>query len=315
MDSNGNLYGTTTDGNTTGNVFKLTPSSEGEWTETVLYAFGAYPDDGILPYGALAFDSTGNLYGTTLGGGASHGPNCAGYYGCGTVFMLSPSISGLWNETILHNFAGGADGSGPESTLVFDRKGDLFGTTVKGGDVTCDCGSVFELAPTQGGPWHSRILHAFNGLDGSGPVAGVVFDPAGNLYGTTADGGLFCLNGSTFGCGNVFRLSRSSRSWAFEVLHEFGRDTDLTGGANPFGGVVLDVAGNLYGTTALGGGYGFGTVFELKKSSGYVMDSVFDFSGSDGSNPVAAVTLDGHGHLYGTTPSGGFYGAAFEIIK
>jgi uncharacterized repeat protein (TIGR03803 family) len=181
FDSGGNLYGTAL----SGTIFKLIPGGSGVWTEEVLYTFENNGSDGISPYGSLALDSQGNLYGTTLHGGGS---GCHGY-GCGTVFEVSPGAKGLWTETILHSFGSGADGSEPGAvTPIIDASGNLYGTTSAGGDY--GYGTVFELSPGVGGVWTETLLHSFGqGKDGQSPAAGLIFDSAGNLYGTTVDGG------------------------------------------------------------------------------------------------------------------------------
>jgi uncharacterized repeat protein (TIGR03803 family) len=177
FDDSGNLYGTTQGGGAynSGTVFELTPSLQGQWTESVIYSFGAYQGDGILPLAGLVFDAAGNLYGTTYAGG-SHG-DCDHNYGCGAVFELTPSRAGQWNETTLYSFGGGDDGNQPESELVLDARGDLFGTTLFGGGSDCEeygCGTVFELTPSENGNWQKK----FHGRDGATPAAGVIFGVA-----------------------------------------------------------------------------------------------------------------------------------------
>jgi uncharacterized repeat protein (TIGR03803 family) len=188
MDSAGNLYGVTygcqCSYSNDGTVFELKRTAGGGWAEKILHAFLINGVDGVAPYGGLTFDSAGNLYGTTTGGGT--GTNCGG--GCGTVFKLSQLPGGSWDETILHNFEdSSADGGGPYGTLVFDS-GNLYGTTVVGGPY--NGGTLFELSPTAGG-WNETTIHNFQGnsTDGSVPYAGVIFDPAGNIYGTTLEYG------------------------------------------------------------------------------------------------------------------------------
>jgi len=193
FDASGNLYGTTFSGGTSGGgtAFELTPAARGEWIENVLHNFGN-GTDGVNPIGGLIFDGAGNLYGATNWGGVSLD---------GMVFELS-RVGGNWQETVLHEFSG-ADGAAPEYTvLVFDAAGNLYGTTAGGGTSTnCfqGCGTVFELTPAGGGSWAESVLHSFNGSDGSTPYANVIFDVAGNLYGTTFDGG-------AYGDGTVFQI-------------------------------------------------------------------------------------------------------------
>src|ERR1019366_2578878 len=252
VDAAGNLYGTTTAGGAynSGTGFELTPAAGGGWTETVLHNFGN-GTDGATPYAGLIFDAAGNLYGTTQYGGT---------YGVGTVFELTPAGGGSWTEKVLYSFNhNGADGGVPAAGLIFDAAGNLYGTTVNGGtgsNCVLGCGTVFELTPAAGGGWTEQVLHSFNnnGADGSTPFAGLIFDAAGNLYGTTFAGG-------TYGYGTVFELTPAAGGgWTETVLHNFGNGTD---GTAPYAGLIFDAAGNLYGTTFVGGTYGYGTVFEV----------------------------------------------------
>lgn len=194
FDQSGNLYSTTPAGGAYnfGTVFRLAANADGSWTEKVLHDFGPR---GAEPVGGVIFDQIGNLYGTTFEGGVA-----AGY---GVVFELSPGQNGSWTERILHSFTGparGGDGVGPVAGVVFDTAGNLYGTTVQGGASGCQCGIVFKLAPNGKGGWHEAVLHRFLDHPGEFPVAGVIFDSAGNLYGTTAGQ----LNG---GGGSVFEIT------------------------------------------------------------------------------------------------------------
>ncbi|HXR17210.1 MAG TPA: choice-of-anchor tandem repeat GloVer-containing protein [Terriglobales bacterium] len=195
FDVAGNLYGTTSMGGhkpccDAGTVFELTPGTGG-WTETLLYSFEL--DDfknGDEPYAGLMFDASGNLYGTTRQGGAYRKP-CGGA-GCGTVFQLVPGAGGKWKQRELHSFGKGTDGMLPDASLTFDAAGNLWGTTSSGGayQKSCGCGTVFKLTHGTGGTWTEKVLHSFGkGADGSDPLASVIFDAAGNLYGTTSEGG------------------------------------------------------------------------------------------------------------------------------
>jgi uncharacterized repeat protein (TIGR03803 family) len=296
FDASGNLYGTTYEGgaNGAGTVFELEPKAGGGWTESVLYSFCTLSSctDGANPYFVpLIFDVTGNLYGTTLSGGT---------YGDGTVFELTPAAGGGWTETVLHSFANNStDGYQPASGLIFDTSGNLYGTTGHGGDV-CDCGTVFELTPAAGGSWTETVLHSFgHGTDGINLYAGLIFDTSGNLYGPTQNGG-------AYRSGTVFELTPAAGgSWTETVLYSFGG----TNGANPYGPLTFDAAGNLYGTTEYGGAYSSGTVFRLKpKVSGGWTEKVlhnFQNNGTDGYLPDAGLIFDASGNLYGTTPLGG----------
>ena len=244
LDAAGNLYGTTYSGGASGvgTVFELTPNLDGSWTESVLHSFNGA--DGADPYSGLIFDAAGNLYGTTVGGGG---------YNAGTVFKLAPNLDGSWTESVLHSL-NGTDGAHPYSGLIFDAAGNLYGTTWVGG--AFGHGTVFELTANGDGSWTESVLHAFNGTDGAHPYSGLIFDAAGNLYGTTYYGGGVC------GCGTVFKLTpNGDGSWTESVLHAF---TIGSGDGNrPRAGLIFDAAGNLYGTTENGGGTLRGTVFKL----------------------------------------------------
>jgi uncharacterized repeat protein (TIGR03803 family) len=225
-DEAGNLYGTTSNGGAFGGgggtVFKV-DGQTGQ--ETVLYSFGLQPD-GAIPYGWVVRDALGNLYGTTVSGGAFCNP------GCGTVFKLDPG--GV--ETVLYSFTGGSDGNQPGAGLTLDSEGNLYGTTIVGG--AFNNGTVFKLDPS--GTF--TVLHSFGAPgDGGQPIgSGVIRDAAGNLYGTTQYGG-------TYGNGTVYKLAPDG---AVTILHSFSGGAD--GGA-PWAGVSQDRAGNLYGTTRGGG--------------------------------------------------------------
>jgi uncharacterized repeat protein (TIGR03803 family) len=313
FDSKGNLYGTTTDGGShgKGTVYELSPPASGTvWTETILYNFGVTGTDAAAPTAALVFDSKGNLYGTTAQGGG---------IGQGTVFELSPPASGTtWTETILWSFGlATTDGEVPEAGLIFDSKGNLYGTTEQGGANTTwaagsgGWGTVFELSPpVSGAKWTEKILYAFGYLsqtDGYFPTAGVLFDSAGNLYGATSDGG---AGQDLEGGGTVFELSPTTTGpWKETVLYSFGGGSP--NGYSPEGGLVRDAAGNLYGTANLGGnGFGLdGVLFEISAASGggrteTVLHS-FGAYETDGINPTSTLLFDAKGNLYGTTYNGG----------
>jgi len=258
MDAAGNLYGSTDFGGNLncnewegfgcGTVFKLNKADD----ETVLYSFGGAPD-GAKPYAGVVMGAAGNLYSTTFNGG---NVTCANTSGCGTVFMLD--ITG--KEKVLYNFSGAPDGANPEAGVVMDAAGNLYGTTFFGG--ASGDGTVFKL-DTAG---KETVLYSFSGTpDGANPVGGLVMDVAGNLYSTTFNGGnVTCTNAS--GCGTVFKLDTTGNE---TLLYMFSGGAD---GAYPPGGLVMDAAGNLYGTTFVGGdlscmfanmGLGCGTVFKL----------------------------------------------------
>jgi uncharacterized repeat protein (TIGR03803 family) len=272
-------------------------------TEKVLFSFGSFPgDDGQNPEGGLVFDKAGNLYGTTAAGGDK------GSFG--TVYELSPSDGG-WTETVLYSFCTGcANGSSPIGSLAIDAEGNLYGTTYAGGS-GCGggggCGTVFELSPGAEG-WTETVLYTFSGSDGAYPVAGLVFDKAGNLYGTTPYGGTSknCTFGSTTGCGVVFELIKNPNGdWTETVLYSFKHGKD---GDTPSARLTLDGTGQLYGTTAGNASNDPGTVFKLvqTKTGNWAETVLYRFAGApDGNSPEADVVLDSAGSIYGTTRYGG----------
>jgi uncharacterized repeat protein (TIGR03803 family) len=280
QDAAGNFYGTTvTGGNASGagTVFKLAPDG----TETVLYDFTDGSDGGI-PYANLVLDGQGNLYGTTFSGGQ---PEC----NCGVVFKVTPD----GQESVLHTFVGGSDGATPLYGLIFDKHGNLYGTTSAGGGASCNCGTVFELAPDG----TETIVHSFaGGSDGSDPEAGLLIDKGGNLYGASYEGG-----DATCNCGTIFKIDRSHSE---SVLYAF---TGLTkgDGAYPQTSLVTDKLGNLYGTTKFGGTNNGGTVFKLAPDNTETIVHSFTGGGGDGAAPYVGLVADRRGNLYGTTQQGG----------
>lgn len=300
IDGSGNLYGTTGAGGGSplvcyggcGVVFKVDPNG----TETVLYRF-AGGNDGGGPTGVLARDLSGNLYGTTIGGGVQNGS--AGF---GVVYKLDPS----GHETVLYSFKGGADGGYPAGGVIRDLAGNLYGTGWYGG--AFNEGVMFKIDTSN----KETVLYSFTGhADGGSPFAGLVQDPSGNLYGTTEGGGVpACLGG---GCGVVFKLDTTGKE---TVLHTF----TVSDGALPeLAGLVLDAAGNLYGATYAGGTgstcpIGCGVVFKLDTTGKETV--LYSFSGGvDGLDPGAGVLLGASGNLYGTTLFGGAsgLGTVFEL--
>ncbi|HEX4158884.1 MAG TPA: choice-of-anchor tandem repeat GloVer-containing protein [Rhizomicrobium sp.] len=283
-DAAGNLYGTTeygggqgcSGGYGCGTVFRLAPNG----SEIVLYAF-AGTKDGAQPVAGLIEDAAGNLFGTTLAGG---GNGCQeNGDGCGTVFEIAPDAT----ETLLYKFTGGNDGGNPLGSLIADSSGNLYGTTYEGGSY--GYGAVFKLAP--GGA--ETVLHAFaSGRDGANPGCGLIRDKAGNLYGTTFDGG-------PHNRGTVFRLAPDGTE---TVLYAFAARSD---GYNPSGGVTRDKAGDLYGTTGLGGVNRRGTVFKLAPDGTETVLYAFGKGAGGGNYPGFGVIRDKHGYLYGTTANGG----------
>jgi uncharacterized repeat protein (TIGR03803 family) len=282
-DAAGNLYGTTSDGGASGSgtVFRLDTNG----VESVLYSFTGSPD-GSAPLAGLGLDAMGNLYGTTANGGASH---------TGTVFKLD--ITG--KETVLHSFAGApTDGSKPLAGLIRDKAGNLYGTTAFTGPFFN--GTVYKLDTTG----KEILLYSFLGEpDGCLPAAGLVRDEAGNLYGTTEYGG-------AFNNGTVFKLDAAGNE---TVLHSFAGGQD---GYTPAAGLVPDEAGNLYGTTEGGGAFGvFGTVFKLDATGNLTVLHSFGGAPTDGEFPLAGLIRDKAGNLYGTTEVGGAFnnGTVFKV--
>ncbi len=219
---------------------------------------------------------------------------------------MTPTVGGNWTETVLHDFGNGTDGTISYAGVVFDASGNLYGTTSLGG--AHNRGTVFELTPTVGGGWTERVLYSFssNGTGGFFPYSGLILDAIGNLYGTTISGG-------TYNAGAAFELTHNTRgNWSETTLHDFGGYRD---GVAPYGGLVFDAQGNLYGTTFSGGfgNYPGGTAFELvpKPGGGWTESVLYDFSA--GSHPSDGLILDAYGNLYGTTSESGQAGTVFEL--
>ncbi|HKV82551.1 MAG TPA: choice-of-anchor tandem repeat GloVer-containing protein [Candidatus Sulfotelmatobacter sp.] len=284
LDAAGNLYGTTNYGGNygLGTVFKVTQSG----TETVLHSFNVDGTDGAYPVASLVM-YRGNLYGTTVEGGTDNID--------GTVFELKHTTKG-WTETILHSFGASGDGSQPYCALTVDNKtGNLYGTTNVGGAYSH--GTVFELTPSG----TETILWSFgNGTDGANPIAGVIRDTNGNLYGTTEYGG-------DSGYGAVFKLTPSGTE---SILHSF--DLNGTDGAYPVAKLVM-YSGNLYGTTVNGGAYGDGTVFKVTPSGTETILHSFANNDIEGINPYAGLVMH-NGNFYGTTANGGGIGGVAGTV-
>jgi len=293
VDEAGNLYGTTYFGGAQGRgiVFRLSPRGH----EKVLVAMPPGEDG---PYAGMIADAAGDLYGTTVQGGT-------GDYG--TIFMLAPDGT----LSVVHNFGGGTDGSLPYAGLTAAKSGDFFGATFEGGSGNCGgegCGTIYRISPNG----KEKVLYAFQGgSDGQLPYTAPVVDGAGNLFGTTYEGGAGDCGGG--GCGTVFKLGRDGTK---TILHAFTGGAD---GGSPIGKLVADGAGNFYGTSYSGGiaacGAGCGTVFKL--DAGGAVSVVYSFKGgSDGANPSGGVIMDSRGRIYGTTTYGGAAGAGtvFRIV-
>jgi uncharacterized repeat protein (TIGR03803 family) len=293
-DANGNLYGTTYAGGTSGAgvIFEVVSPADGGWKLRVLHNFSDNAPDGGTPTAGLILDRHGNFYGTTFKGGAA---------GLGTVFELSCSSIGHWTEHVLYSFQGNSGGANPYAGLVMDSLGNIYGTTLGGGNSGQDCessgcGTVFQLAPTSTG-WQETILYKFtdNGVDGINPTSGLILDQAGNLYGDTASGG-------SSGAGTVFELTSQSGEWVENILHSFA--VNGVDGIAPSGPLVFDANGNLYGLTFRGGayggyGYGYGTAFELSPGSdGWTETILFNFGGTT-ELPTGPAVFDARGNIYG----------------
>lgn len=351
----GRLYGTTQLGGTgcptgCGTVFELAPSGS-SWTEKVLYAFPGYGHYAPGPTGTLSMDARGHIYGTTLNGGDA---SCK----CGTVYELSET-GNSWTAKTIHKFTGPPnDGENSYSGLVVDEAGNLYGTTYYGGSINDD-GTLFELSPTAGG-WGEQVLVNFNeSTFGMNPYSGLTLDAAGNLYGTTSEGGVggdgtvfklapsesgwvpttvyaftssdgvgYNLFGVTLdsreifgvtdfggvGDGNVFKLTNDGSGWSFANLYAFKAGT---GGLFPNGEAVIDQNGSLYGVTMNGGVHGLGTLYRLELVNGVWTETVLHtFTGAtDGGEPFGKLVLDSAGNLFGVASMGGAYGlgVVFEV--
>ena len=287
-DSSGNLFGTTAGGgaNSAGTVFELAKGSSG-YTLNTLASFDN--TNGAGPLGGVIADSSGNLFGTS---------SAAGVYNAGTVFELAKGSSG-YSLNGLASF-NNTNGNSPIAGVVADSSGNLFGTTLVGG--TNNDGTVFELAK---GSSTLSTLASFNGTNGSLPYAGLLADSAGNLFGATGAGG---ANND----GTLFELAKGSSGYTLNTLASFNN----TNGTTPYGTLIADSAGNLFGTTAGGGANNDGTVFELAKgSSGYALNTLASFSVSNGGYPQAGLVADSAGNLFGTTEGGGASndGTVFEV--
>jgi len=282
-DKAGSLYGTTISGGPNGYGVVFRVAMDG--TETVLHAF-AGGKDGLVPYASL-LRYGGSLYGTTYRGGFRR--TCTDQQGCGTVYKVAKGGT----ETVLYAFTGGNDGGYPSGGLIADKAGNLYGTTSAGGSGGCysGCGTVFKLTPDG----TETVLHSFNnGSDGFSPLENLIADPVGNLYGTTTYGG-------TYSVGTVFKLAPDGTE---TVLHSFANGSD---GAYPLSALVLDDAGNLYGTTSQGGdfGTGYGIIFRIAAGGTERVLHTFCYNCKAGSRPAAGLVADSAGNLYGAATEGG----------
>jgi uncharacterized repeat protein (TIGR03803 family) len=299
-DNAGNLYGTTPGGgaHTVGALYEVSPDGQ----ETMLVSFN--DPVGAYPYGELLRDSAGDLYGTATSGGTS---------GEGTVYRLVPN----GKLSAIYSFAGPpGDGAGPSGGLIRDSAGHLYGVTSGGG--ADNLGTVFELSK----PGADTVLYSFAGgseTDGSDPSAGLVGDAAGNLYGITVEGGSGEECTPRGGCGTVFKLTPSGQE---TILYGFSYGSE---GAYPYGGLVIDPKGNLYGVTSQGGSsageclteagaLACGVVFEVTASGEYKVLHSFTGPPADGEAPYGGLLLMS-GALYGTTSEGGSGGDCGTVYK
>ncbi len=292
----GLLYGTTNTGGAAnfGTVFSLRPPATActtavcSWDETILYSFTGGADGGYPYYGDLIFDPAGNIYGTTSNGGSSNH---------GVVFRLTRSGSG-WTESVLWNFNGGSDGGAPYAGVIFDNASNLYGTTTYGGSNRL--GTVYELSPTQSG-WSETTLYSFTSSDNGGGSGGLIMDAHGDLFGIT---------GNEDGGGAAYELTPQNGSWSFTLLQTFQGE---------FGGIAsptFDSHGNLYGPLPNGGSDDLGEIFMLTPSGNqWLYTPYYQFSGGGGAEPYGAVVFDASGNMYGTSfvfGSGG-EGTVWEI--
>ena len=316
FDSAGNLYGTTNNGGGCqsstlefgcGTIYRLTPQSDGTWTETTLYRFtgGA---DGAEPGRGPLLEAAGGFYGNAASGGK----------GWGVVFKLTPNPDGSWSQHVLHTFRS-SDGAGPVGGVVSNTAGNLYGQASYGGGNN-GCGVVYKLSQDSNGNWSETVLHRFCSSirDGAFPLGGgLAFDSAGDLYGGTI-GGAASVN-CRDGCGTIFRLKHNSDgSWSYRKIHTFMG----TPAWAPFAGLTIDAAGTIYGTTVRGGSADKGVIFKLTHNpdGSWTMKVLHNFLGKPAAYPYARLILDKAGSLYGTTVgtnlccNNGGLGVVFKMI-
>ena len=325
IDKSGTLYGAARGGPSGRGVAYKLSNSGGGWLLTPLYSF-TKSDDGSGPNAALVFGPDGALYGTNVLGGGGSCVDGGGNPGCGTVFRLAPGPNrpttalSPWVETVVYRFQGGSDGLYPEGAVVFDKDGNLYGTTSYGGYqggycAGYGCGTIYKLTSSGGGNYAESVLYSFtNGTDGSYPLGAPVLDQLGNLYGTAANGGqLGNCNSET--CGVVWKLSPSDGNWMESVIHYFNGDD----GFGSQTGLIFDNSGNLYGSTMGGGPGGAGVVFELSPSGdNWDYNMLHSFPGQWYQGPdQSKLLMDKDGNLYGTIPTGGLYtfGEVYKLTK
>jgi uncharacterized repeat protein (TIGR03803 family) len=314
MDAAGNLYGGAAYGGQStqacsyqgscGDIYKLSRRGSG-WVFSTIFKFNG--TDGEQPDAPLVFGPDGLIYSTTFYGGSY---SCIDG-GCGVVYSLRPPATPCkstycpWTETVLHQF-GDYDGARPAfGALAFDRAGNMYGTTTIGGPQPPYDGEVFEMTRS-GSQWSLNVLHTFTGQDDGGtPWSGVVFDAAGNAYGTTTGGG-------SNGAGTIYQMTPSGGSWTLSTIHAF---LDGSEGSGSMCNLLLDSSGNLWGTTRYDGPTGAGTAFELSPSGGgWNLNVLYAFPGFTGSRSMSGLLADRQGNLYGTIVQGGQYGGG-QVFK
>jgi uncharacterized repeat protein (TIGR03803 family) len=293
FDADGEIYGTTQGGGTngTGTVYRLSPKSGGGWTEKVIYNFSATGADGTAPSAGLTIAADGTMYSTTPDGGA---------FGAGAVFSLKKTSKG-WKQTVIQSLNGSSNGGFPYEGLMMDTAGNLYGAAPTGG--ASGQGVIYRLSHTKKG-WVDTVLYSFTGQNGDG--AGLywidlISDKSGNIYGATSFGG-------TNGTGTVWELvySETKKTYSESILYEFGASGSGDGN-DPYGGLAMDIKGNLYGTTLYGGPSNIGTSFKLTKQGKTWKETILhSFVGAnDGNEPTGNPYIDAKGRLYGMTQTGG----------
>jgi len=293
FDAKGNIYGTTQNGGTndTGTVYELSPKSGGGWTEKVIYTFSAAGADGADPSAGMTIAADGTMYSTTPDGGA---------FGAGTVFSLKKTSKG-WKQTVIHSLNGSSDGGFPYEGLMMDSAGNLYGAAPTGG--ASGQGVIYRLSHTKQG-WVDTVLHNFTGQNGDGSGLywiDLISDSAGNIYGATSFGG-------TNGTGMVWELvfSESKKTYSEKILYDFGASGSGDGN-NPYGGLVMDSKGNLYGTALNGGSSNLGAFYKLTKLGKTWKETIVHSftAANDGAQPTGNPYIDAKGRLYGMTETGG----------
>jgi len=300
-DSAGNIYGTTVLGGDfgSGTVFQLSHTGN-SWVHTVLYSFTGGADGGE-PYKGVTLDGEGNLYGTAVTGGSGI---CEG--GCGVAYKLTNS-GGTWTQTVIHAFTGEDDGSGPGARVTVDGAGNVYGMAPTGG--AYGLGTIYKIRQGQNGAWVLKVIHAFTGgADGATGSAGRMILRQGHLYGAATTGG-------TYGSGVVFELTPTQvGEWDFRTIYSFRGQPD---GSFPYGALLLDASGNIYGTTYYGGANNIGAVYQLTpRTNGEWREKVlYSFQGgTDGNSPISNLVFDTARNLYGTTSEGGLgTGTIFKL--